>query len=79
MSECDSLIRPHAVLGPGDTGISLSSFLFLVAVSFAVIILGLFIYKKFFFARYIQKALREEVMLEVQTQLADYVPLEERS
>lgn len=42
-----------------------------------VLTLGLFVYKKFFFAKYIQKALREEVMLEVQSQLADYVQLDE--
>jgi len=29
-----------------------------------------------YFEPYVQKTLREEVMLEVQSQLADYVPLE---
>jgi len=80
VKECDYLIKPHTKLGELDGGgLTFTGFLFMIAVALAMVFLGLVIYKKFFFSRYIQKALREEVMLEVQTQLADYVPLEERT
>lgn len=60
-----------------DEGISTSTFLFLLLGIVVFMVVALMIYKRLFFTKYIQRALREEVMLEVQTQLADYVPLDE--
>jgi len=81
VKECDSLVRAHSKLGElgGGGGLTFSSFVFLIFVALGGVGVGMVVYKKFFFARYIQRALREEVMLEVQSQLADYVPLEERT
>lgn len=77
--ECDALVQPHQSLGVASMsgGMTVSNFLFVLFVIVSGLAFGMYIYKKFFFQRYIQKALREEVMLEVQSQLADYIPLEE--
>merc|ERR1712085_217752 len=70
VKECDSLVRAHSKLGElgGGGGLTFSSFVFLIFVALGGVGVGMVVYKKFFFARYIQRALREEVMLEVQSQ-----------
>lgn len=80
--ECDQFIKPHSKLVAGsvvDEGVTMGTFMLLLVILVVSLALGLLVYRKFFFAKYIQRALREEVMLEVQSQLADYIPLEERT
>jgi len=77
--ECDNLVKMHSSLSAlgGAGGLGLWSFFQMLFMLIFAITAGLMVYKRFFLQAHIQKALREEVMLEVQSQLADYVPLEE--
>ena len=78
-SECDTLLTPHKVLGAqgGEGDLSTYDFVKLLCLFVASVGVVLYCFKRIFFQRFIHKALREEVMLEVQSQLADYVPLDE--
>lgn len=79
LKECEALTNNKSILSKTliDEGLSTSNFLFLLVALVLGMLIALMLYKRLFFTKYIQRALREEVMLEVQTQLADYVPLEE--
>lgn len=75
--ECENLVKLHSSLGASAGGLGLWNFFTMLFMLILGISVSLMIYKRFFLQAHIQKALREEVMLEVQSQLADYVPLEE--
>lgn len=78
VAECEDIVKAHEKFSGGSSdGIGFFDFIKLFVLFSGGLGMVLFLFKRLFFTTYIHKALREEVMLEVQSQLADYIPLEE--
>jgi len=78
--ECNVLLNPsrfRVFLGVAFSGVNVSTLVYCAIFLVGLVALSFYLYRRYMTTS-VRKALREEVMLEVQSQMADYSVLEDR-
>lgn len=74
--ECDELLKGFNIRWVFIRGLSFSAFTWSIILACVTIATGFYLYRRYV-AKAMRTSIREEVMLEVQSQMADYLPLQE--